>query len=65
MPGARRASSNEADPIPWARGGLMLRGKATCCCSAAIGTRDDNQSLRETAMDDYPHFAVVLHNTSS
>ena len=28
------------------------------------GTRDDNHPS-ETAMDDYPHFAAVLHNTGS
>ena len=55
--------ANEADPIR-ARGGLMLRVEGDPLQQRGDGTRDDNHPS-ETAMDDYPHFAAILHNTSS
>ncbi|MBH8560104.1 nucleoside/nucleotide kinase family protein [Hymenobacter negativus] len=55
--------ANEADPIR-ARGGLMLRVEGDPLQQRGDGTRDDNHPS-ETAMDDYPHFDVVLHNSGS
>ncbi|MBH8568201.1 hypothetical protein KB206_04865 [Microvirga sp. STS02] len=55
--------ANEADPIR-ARGGLMLRVEGDPLLQRGDGTRDDNHPS-ETAMDDYPHFDVVLHNNGS
>lgn len=55
--------ANEADPIR-ARGGLMLRVEGDPLQQRGDGTRDDNHPS-ETAMDDYPHFDAVLHNTGS
>ena len=55
--------ANEADPIR-ARGGLMLRVEGDPLHQRGDGTRDDNHPS-EIAMDDYPHFATTLHNTSS
>jgi hypothetical protein len=54
---------NEADPIR-ARGGLMLRIEGDPQHQRGDGTRDDNHPS-ETAMDDYPHFDFVIHNTGS
>jgi energy-coupling factor transporter ATP-binding protein EcfA2 len=55
--------ANEADPIR-ARSGLMLRVEGDPLHQRGDGTRDDNHPS-ETAMDDYPHFDFVLHNTGS
>jgi energy-coupling factor transporter ATP-binding protein EcfA2 len=55
--------ANEADPIR-ARGGLMLRVEGDPLMQRGDGTRDDNHPS-ETAMDDYPHFDFMLHNTGS
>ena len=55
--------ANEADPIR-ARGGLMLRVEGDPLHQRGDGTRDDNHPS-EVAMDDYPHFDGILHNTGS
>ena len=55
--------ANEADPIR-ARGGLMLRVEGDPLQQRGDGTRDDNH-LSETSMDNYPHFAATIYNTSS
>ena len=55
--------ANEADPIR-ARGGLMLRVEGDPLKQRGDGTRDDNHPS-EVAMDDYPDFDFVIHNTGS
>lgn len=55
--------ANEADPIR-ARGGLMLRIEGDPLQQRGDGTRDDNHPS-EVAMDDYPHFDFVIHNTGT
>jgi hypothetical protein len=54
---------NEADPIR-ARGGLMLRIEGDPLHQRGDGTRDDNHPS-EIALDDYPGFDFVVHNTGS
>ncbi|RFP65748.1 hypothetical protein D0N36_07395 [Hymenobacter lapidiphilus] len=54
---------NEADLIR-RRGGLMLRVEGDPLHQRGDGTRDDAHPS-ETALDDYPHFDAVLHNTGS
>lgn len=54
---------NEADLIR-SRGGLMLRVEGDPLHQRGDGTRDDDHPS-ETALDDYPHFDAVLHNTGS
>ncbi|MBC6989961.1 hypothetical protein [Hymenobacter sp. BT491] len=53
----------EADRIR-ERGGLMLRVEGDPLGQRGDGTRDDAHPS-ETSLDDYPHFAAVLHNTGS
>ena len=55
--------ANEADPIR-ARGGLMVRIEGDPLHQRGDGTRDDNHPS-EVAMDDYPSFDFVIHNTGS
>ncbi|MBO2011795.1 hypothetical protein [Hymenobacter negativus] len=55
--------ANEADPIR-ARGGLMLRVEGDPLHQRGDGTRDDNHPS-EIAMDDYPCFDAMLHNTGT
>ncbi|NVO31330.1 nucleoside/nucleotide kinase family protein [Hymenobacter lapidiphilus] len=54
---------NEADLIR-SRGGLMLRVEGDPLHQRGDGTRDDAHPS-ETALDGYPHFDAVLHNTGS
>lgn len=54
---------NEADHIR-RRGGLMLRVEGDPLGQRGDGTRDD-QHPSETALDEYPHFAAIFHNTGS
>ncbi|SDY50953.1 hypothetical protein [Hymenobacter psychrophilus] len=54
---------NEAD-LTRSRGGLMLRVEGDPLNQRGDGTRDDAHPS-ETALDDYPHFDAVLHNTGS
>ncbi|UYZ61615.1 hypothetical protein [Hymenobacter weizhouensis] len=54
---------NEANLIS-SRGGLMIRVEGDPLGQRGDGTRDDLHPS-ETALDDYPYFDLVLHNSGS
>ena len=54
---------NEADLIRQ-RGGLMVRVAGDPLRQRGDGTRDDDHPS-ETALDTYPHFDFMMHNTGS